>query len=125
MGAPGLTEAFRSVLAHEIDQRVLAELHRAGGELRYEAVRRAVREGSPEAFRRSVDRLSHGGLVKRRLERERGKARYRSLLSPSPWGIAVARALEGLGRRGKIPEALPRSIRAQLQGVFVPAQGAS
>lgn len=119
MPSSGLTRAFRIVLAHELDQRVLRALWATGQEVRYESVRRAVREGSPEAFSRCIARLSAHGLLKRRLERERGKARYRSLLSPSPWGLAVAQALEGLGKHGQIPEGLPASVRGQLQRAFM------
>lgn len=111
--------AFRMVLAHDTDRRMLLELAGAGREIRYEELRKAVHEDSKQLYQYAVDRLIDHVLINRRLE-EAGE-RYRSYLSPTPRGMLVAKILRSLGRRGSLPEELPDQLQAQVREFFAPA----
>ncbi len=111
--------AFEAVLGNGLDRRALLALFKAGRELRYEELRRAIGEGSPQTFSYSVERLTHHALVRRRLEREGRQKRYKSYLSPSSRGEDVARILDTLGSQGRLPAHLPASTRRAVQMVFV------
>jgi DNA-binding HxlR family transcriptional regulator len=114
--------AFSSVLAHDLDRRALLCLLRASHELRYEELRRAAREPSPQLFKYAVDRLITHALVNRRLVPQ-GK-RFQSHFSPSARGLAIARVLEGLVRSGRLPQRLPpevlADVRLVLEGATLP-----
>lgn len=108
--------AFSSVLAHDLDRRSLLCLLRAGRELRYEELRRAAGEPSPQLFNYAVDRLVTHGLVNRRLVPQ-GK-RFQSHFSPSARGLAIARVLEGLVLSGRLPARLPKDVIADVRLVL-------
>jgi hypothetical protein len=111
--------AFSSVLAHDLDRRALLTLLSSGRELRYEELRRAAGEPSPQLFNYGVDRLVAHALVNRRLVSQ-GK-RFQSHFSPSARGLAIARILEGLVRSGRLPEKLPAAILADVRLVLAGA----
>ena len=108
--------AFSSVLAHDLDRRALLTLLSSGRELRYEELRRAAGEPSPQLFSYAVDRLVTHALVNRRLVSQ-GK-RFQSHFSPSARGLAIARILEGLVRSGRLPAKLPREVLSDVRRVL-------
>lgn len=116
---PRLSEAFEGVLAHAEDRQILAHLLAHGEEVRYEALRRGVEEGSPQMFKYSVDRLSRSALINRRLV-ERGR-RFDSFLSLTAAGKEIARVLVSLSERGSLPRGLPERDRLELQHTFLSA----
>ncbi|MDG7006388.1 MAG: hypothetical protein JRM86_05580 [Nitrososphaerota archaeon] len=114
-----LSEAFEHVLAHAEDRQVLAYLLKQREEVRYEALRRGVEEGSPQMFKYCVGRLSRSALINRRLV-ERGK-RFDSFLSLTTAGREIARVLVSLSERGSLPRDLPERDRLELQHAFLAA----
>lgn len=112
-----LTDAFGQVLAHPEDRQVLTFLLASEGEVRYEALRKGVREDSSQLFKYCVDRLSRTALIKRRLV-ERGK-RYESHLSLTRAGKEIAEALVSLSQKGSLPRSLPERDRLELQHAFI------
>ncbi len=112
-----LTDAFSQVLAHPEDRRALTFLLATDGEVRYEALRKGIREDSQQMFKYSMDRLSKTALIKRRLV-ERGK-RYESHLSLTRAGKEIAEALLSLSQKGTLPRSLPERDRLELQQAFV------
>src|SRR6266850_1796028 len=108
--------AFSSVLAHDLDRRALLTLLSSGRELRYEELRRAAGEPSPQLFNYAVDRLVTHALVNRRMVPQ-GK-RFQSHFSPSARGLAIARILEGLVRSGRLPAKLPAEVLSDVRLVL-------
>ncbi len=113
-----LTEAFREVVARDLDRRMVLALWTAGRELRYEELRRRVGNPAPQAFGRAVERLSRHALINRRLQRLPRKRAFGSFLSPSPWGITVAKVLDELATKGRLPPGLDADVRVQVKAVF-------
>jgi hypothetical protein len=113
-----LTEAFREVVARDLDRRMLLALCTAGRELRYEELRRRVGNPAPQAFGRAVERLSKHALIMRRLRRLPHQRRFASILTVSSWGTMVGGALDGLAKVGRIPATLPPAVTAQLRAAF-------
>lgn len=114
--------AFKVVLTHDLDRRILLELSGVERELRYEELRRTVREDSKQTFQYAVARLLDAALLNRRLE-DQG-ARYQSFLSPTPRALLISKILASLGSRGRLPDSLPSIVRAQIQSFFAPAVAA-
>lgn len=114
--------AFRMVLTHDLDRRVLLELAGAQRELRYEELRKAVHEESKQLYQYAISRLMDGVLVNRRLV-EAGE-RYQTHLSPTPRGILVFKILHSLGEKGQLPDKLPGQLREQIQSFFAPPMSA-
>ncbi len=112
-----LTDAFDQVLAHPEDRQALKFLLVADREVRYETLRKGIREDSQQMFKYTVDRLSKTALVKRRLV-ERGR-RYESHLSLTRAGREIAQALVSLSQKGTLPRSLPERDRIELQHAFV------
>lgn len=110
-------EAFNAVLGHEIDRAILVELRRAGRELGHEELRRRVGSPHSQTFQYALDRMMDHALVGRRLEP--WGERYRSHLSPTSRGTAVARVLDGLASRGAVPEDLLDEVGEELRRAFV------
>lgn len=111
--------AFRMVLTHELDRKMLLELAGTQRELRYEELRKAVHEESKQLFQYAAQRLIEGVLVNRRLV-DAGE-RYRTHLSPTPRGMLVFKILHSLGEKGRLPDHLPDHLRAKIQEFFAPS----
>jgi DNA-binding HxlR family transcriptional regulator len=112
-----LSDSFERVLAHAEDRQVLGYLLKQEGEVRYEVLRRGIREDSPQMFKYCVDRLSKSALVNRRLV-ERGR-RFESHLSLTRAGKEIAGALVSLSERGALPRDLPERDRVELRRTFL------
>src|SRR5882762_9677994 len=110
-------KAFASVLAHELDRRILLALLRQKSEIRYEALRRAVGEASSQTFNYAVERLVSHGLVGRRLKPQ-GK-RFMSYFQLVPRGRDVALICTSLAKGGPLPRQLPRGTRQDVHAVFL------
>lgn len=111
--------AFKVVLSHDLDRKILLELTDVDRELRYEELRRAVHEDSKQTFQYAITRLLDVVLLNRRLEPQ--GERYQSFLSPTPRAILISKVLLSLGSKGRLPETLPANLREQIQAYFAPA----
>ena len=110
--------AFKVVLSHDLDRRILLELAGVERELRYEELRKAVHEDSKQTFQYAIHRLLDVVLLNRRLEPQ--GERYQSFLSPSPRAVLMAKILRSLGSKGRLPDSLPANVREQIQSYFAP-----
>ena len=108
--------AFSSVLAHDLDRCALLCLLRAERELRYEELRRAASEPSPQLFNYAIERLVAHALVNRRLVPQ-GK-RFQSRISPSSRGLTIAKVFEDLVESGRLPRELPAETRDDIRFVL-------
>ncbi len=108
--AQDLLEAVHSLVAHELDRRILLELLLGGDETRYEGLRLAVGETSKQRFQDALARLQLHSLVDRRLE-PAGK-RYWSWFSCTSRGKRLSTAILGLARKGALPRDTDASTRA-------------
>lgn len=112
-----LAQAFEDVLGRDLEKTILIILRQAKRPVRYEELRKAAGETSPETFKRAIERLARSATVARKLEP--AGARYQSSLSPTPRGMIIADTLLGLGRNGKFPSGLPPRVAADLRAVFL------
>jgi DNA-binding HxlR family transcriptional regulator len=114
---PYFRRAFTSVLAHELDRRILFALLRQGREIRYEALRKTVGEGSSQLFNYAVERLVSGGLVGRRLKPQ-GR-RFMSFFQLIPRGRDVALICASLAKGAGLPRRLARNVGEDVHAVFL------
>jgi DNA-binding HxlR family transcriptional regulator len=114
---PYFRRAFASVLAHELDRRILLALLHQKREIRYEALRKTVGEQSSQLFNYAVERLVSSGLVGRRLKPQ-GK-RFMSYFQLVPRGRDVALICASLAKGGPLPRRLPRAGRQDVHAVFL------
>lgn len=106
--------AFTSVLAHRDDRKILVFLRSQNSEVRYEALRKAIGEDSPQSFKYAISRLSGEALINRRLE-ERGE-RFASFISLTTPGASIAALLLGMhAALPKIAEDVPKQLREDAQ----------
>lgn len=110
-------QAFEEILGRELDKAIVICLRDAERPVRYEELRKTVGEASPETFKRAIDGLTRAAVISRKLEPQGG--RYLSYISPTPRGVIVADTLFSLGTKGRLPNSLPESVRADIQGVFL------
>lgn len=107
-------EALESVLAHRSDRQILVYLRSQGEEVRYEILRRAIGEKSPQSFKYAISRLSGDALINRRLE-ERGE-RFASFISLTNPGKSIATLLIELhSALHTMPGDFPRQLREEAQ----------
>lgn len=114
--------AFEVVLGNELDRRILLELRRAGREVRYEELRKVVREPSPQTFKYAVDRLAKHALLNRRLQPQ--GERFWTFFSPTRRGLTVADIFHSLASEGTLPADLKADVREDVRRVFSGDTGA-
>jgi DNA-binding HxlR family transcriptional regulator len=113
-------EAFACVLSYELDRRMLVALCEARREVRYEELRRTVKESSSENFKRAFDRLQRHALISRRLIPQ--GENYESHLSPTVRGQYIASLLVKLSQSVKGAD-VPNEVAAEASAVLLGQKG--
>jgi DNA-binding HxlR family transcriptional regulator len=109
-------DAFEEVLRHRADRRILLTLASHKREIRYEALRKAIGEESPQLFKLAVDRLGRNALINRRLHPQ-GK-RYMTFLSASTAGQHLGSVLLHWSKEAAVPARLPAKARREVRQLF-------